>query len=317
MSTIARNSYKIFFFVLVLFIFGWGVTKAETFISPKHIDPRPTTSVGFSAIGFISNIGVNFINIRDAKSSDKTGNTNYTFDVSYITKVETKDYIPLILSDLRSGDKIIVQGTYVGNDIRINRVISFNTAIIKQENSSSTVSVSLEELGTTSPASSSDSIATSTENSNPSLFDKIKDTVSNIISNVVNAITGSSTPKEATSSDSNATSTNNSTSTDNSTTTNNSGGSSIYSEINNSSSSASSSSSDASDVKSTSSPSVDATSSNNGAGSSTSNLNTPADPIVPTTPATSSAGDSNTSSSAVQSAPPANTDTQNNSSTTN
>ena len=162
----------------------WGISNADTLLTPA---PK-AESKNFSAIGIVSNIATSTLSLQDAKGSDNANQTTYTFDTSTVTKIETKSYIPLTLSDITVGDKVVVQGVDDEGSIYIKRIISFSTT------TPPTVATTTDQVATSTDATSTD--ATSTAPTSPSLIDTIKDAVTNAI----NAITGTtSTSTEDTS----------------------------------------------------------------------------------------------------------------------
>ena len=167
--------------ILVATSIVWSISKADT--KDQSVNTQTVSIQGFSAIGTVSDITTSTLSITNTKSSDKTGNTEYTFDTTNILKIETKNYVPLSLSDLKVGDKIIVQGLYENNQIQIRRVVSFGLETLKL-NTATTTATTTEDIGTTS---------TSTNATSTNLIDTIKDAVSNTISDVVDAIVGTST----------------------------------------------------------------------------------------------------------------------------
>ncbi|MEI6480417.1 MAG: hypothetical protein WCO12_02740 [bacterium] len=100
----------------------YGITRADTLVQQSHVHAK-----NVSAIGTVSNIGDSTISINDAKSSDDTGATSYTFDTSYITTIQTNHFLPLTLSDIKVGDNIILQGTEKDGATQILRIFSYGT----------------------------------------------------------------------------------------------------------------------------------------------------------------------------------------------
>ncbi len=154
----------------------WGITKADTVIQSFS---KPQTK-NFSVSGIVINIDPTNIYIEQARGSDDEGRTSYTLDISNIKKVETSDYQPITLSDIKVGNKVVAQGQEDGGNITIKRIIYFGTVVPK------------EETATTTPE-----VATTSENCHPVL-----DTGSSTTSQVCESATGiqeqvsSSTPEQ-------------------------------------------------------------------------------------------------------------------------
>ena len=138
---------------------------------------QQATSKNFSAIGIVSGVSTTTISIQDAKGSD--GKSEYTFDTDSVTKIETKSYVPLTLSDINTGDRVVVQGVEDNGTISIKRIISFSATSSKEKE----VATTTPEVATTTDSTST---ASTTASTSPSLIDTIKDAVTNAI----NAITG-------------------------------------------------------------------------------------------------------------------------------
>ncbi len=134
----------------------WGITKADVPVSAKS----------WSAIGLVATTTDTTISIDNARSSENASTTEYSFDISSISKVETNKYEPLILSDLKTGDKVIIQGTIENDTMIARRVIAF----ISSTTATTTTATSTETLATTtvstdiatSTASTTTEVATST-----------------------------------------------------------------------------------------------------------------------------------------------------------
>jgi len=105
----------------------WAFSNASLFTEETEETPAPLKQriPKFSAIGIVSLITDDTISLSDAHGT-KSEDTTFTFEISSISKIETKSYDPLSLSDILVGDKVIVQGTLDENEEVIpTRIISF------------------------------------------------------------------------------------------------------------------------------------------------------------------------------------------------
>ena len=105
---IDHKFFKIFSIAILIFSLGWGMSSIAT-------DDISSAHNNFSASGIISNISEDEINIEQASGSDKSTDTSYNLNIKYVKKVETNEYVALQLSNLKIGDKIIVQGLTNGS----------------------------------------------------------------------------------------------------------------------------------------------------------------------------------------------------------
>ena len=164
---------RTFFVIITASAVIWGISNADTLLTPTS----SIESKNFSAIGIISNIATSTLSIQNAKGSD--GKSEYTFDTDSVTKIETKSYVPLTLSDIHTGDRVVVQGIDDQGNISIKRIISFSVTSSKEKE----VATTTPEVATTTDSTST---ASTTASTSPSLIDTIKD----VVSNVVDVITG-------------------------------------------------------------------------------------------------------------------------------
>lgn len=127
----------------------WGISRADTFVESIT---RPQTK-NFSAVGIVLNIDSTNLYIDQAKGTDDPSRSTYTFDLYTVTKIETNQYISISTSDIKPGDKVVVQGQEDGGNITIKRIISFGIVAPLAE-------LTKEETSTTTP-----DVATSTKDS--------------------------------------------------------------------------------------------------------------------------------------------------------
>ena len=123
----------------------WGISKADTFIESIN----RSQIKNFSATGIVLNIDATNIYLDQAKGSDDQGKSTYTFDLSTVTKVETNQYVTISFSDIKAGDKVVVQGQEDGGNISIKRIISFGLVIPLVERAKEEVATTTEPIATT------------------------------------------------------------------------------------------------------------------------------------------------------------------------
>ena len=216
--SLIKESFKTFGSILLVLVVVWGVSHADEVGSLISLKQEVKA---FSAVGSVGDVTGTNLTLNNANGSDGQKNTSYVFDISTVEKIETRNYVPLAISDIKSGDNIVVQGTVDNNSmIQIKRIISFsatssqaNIVDISDLNASSTVATSTAtstpdtstpadatSTPTTTPdADASTTDATSTATSTPSVIDNVVNTIQNVINTVVDVITGTSTPDDSTS----------------------------------------------------------------------------------------------------------------------
>jgi hypothetical protein len=185
----------------------WGITKADTVI--QAISRSQVKN--FSVVGIVSNIDATNIYLEQAKGSDDQGKTIYTLDLSSVTKVETNQYVAITLSDIKVGDKVVIQGKEDGGNISVKRIISFGLVIPKDETATTTEAVATttpanldgEDLKGQAATTTDEVVASTTPTDSPTIIE----TITEAVSNVIDLITGSSTASTTTDETEEATST--------------------------------------------------------------------------------------------------------------
>ncbi len=188
----------IFLTLSVIFVASaviWGITKADTSENIKssraRMEQANLRSKNFSVVGVVFDVSETTLSI-DTQSSNDSSKTIYTLNTDTVVKIETRNYKPLTLSDIKIGDKVVVQGMENEGNITIKRIISFGIAT---------------DIDTaTSTATTSDETASTTDTATSTLT--IIDTIKDVVTGVIDVITGSTTPDEqvGTTSDTTATS---------------------------------------------------------------------------------------------------------------
>jgi hypothetical protein len=106
-------------FILILFL-GWSMSSVAD-------DDIKSATNNFSAMGLVSQISDNTLEIKEAKGSDKSGKTEYDLNIENLEKIETGKNEVLNFSDIKEGDKVIVQGLTNGSTFFVKRIISFTS----------------------------------------------------------------------------------------------------------------------------------------------------------------------------------------------
>ncbi len=202
---------KMFSIIAIVTVIGFGISSANDFVENQILNQAPTPAKNFSATGIVSDIARTTLSLTDAKGSNDETQTIYTFDIQNVEKIETAEYLPLALTDITVGDRLVVQGTDQDGTISIFRIISLTatssktiipevattTATTTDETASSTASIATTTIDT----STSTEISTTTDaTTTPSIIEKITDTpgqvidtVTDTIQNVIDTITGTTT----------------------------------------------------------------------------------------------------------------------------
>jgi autotransporter-associated beta strand protein len=110
----------------------------------------------FSTIGYITAISNSSVSLINANGVI----TPYTLDMSRLRKIETYQYVPLAITDLKIDDRIILQGLDENEIITITRIISFTSTPASTGTTTDNTASSTDPIintGTTTP-----SVATST-----------------------------------------------------------------------------------------------------------------------------------------------------------
>ena len=205
--------------IAIVSISVWGISFADISNQKKSVK-------NFNAIGIVSDIATTTISMNVENEPSEGLQTSYTFDTSAVTKIQSKGYVPLTLSDISIGDKIGVQGLDDGTSISILRIISFSATSSKEKipEIATSTATTTDDLASSTPATTTpDVVASSTDATNtqdvsalnPSeinssstpatttpdvvasstsatttIIQTIIDTASNTVQNVVNAVTG-------------------------------------------------------------------------------------------------------------------------------
>jgi hypothetical protein len=110
-------------------------------------------------IGTVSSISEDTISLIDARGSDTKTEDLYNLDITHLKTVETKDYAPLIISDVTIGSTIVAQGVTNDSTFFITRIVLFAGApLVPQEETliaTSTEEITETETATSTPEESS------------------------------------------------------------------------------------------------------------------------------------------------------------------
>ncbi len=194
------NARKLFstktFAVFLLFwvLLSWGISHAV------NNDIKSATT-NFSATGIVSDVSEFSMTIENAKGSTQSSDGTYNLNLDYLKKVETSDYGPLALTDIKAGDKVVVQGLTNGYAFYIKRIVSFTSVATKadDENATSTAttttSTTTEVVSPVIPAESTSTATTApaateeTASSTPTIIETITNTVGGAVGDVIDKVT--------------------------------------------------------------------------------------------------------------------------------
>lgn len=147
--------------VAIVLTLTWGITQATT------SDFEQATK-NFSVIGTVSSISEETISLIEARGSDTKEEDLYNLNIQHLKTVETKDYAPLIISDVSVGDTIVAQGVTDNSKFFITRIVVFSDIAFEQqielplENATSTSATSTDQTLETENATTTPDVATST-----------------------------------------------------------------------------------------------------------------------------------------------------------
>lgn len=108
----------------------------------------------YSAMGIVESVS------SDSLRLDIVDSGVQTFSITDVEKVESKSYVPLSISDILVGDRLIVQGVSRGDSIDLNRIINMTW---NEERATTTVEVLDLATSTATTTATSTEVASSTE----------------------------------------------------------------------------------------------------------------------------------------------------------
>jgi hypothetical protein len=222
---------RMFIVIFTVAAIGFGISNADDIpiinqiISPKE-EVKPTP---FSAVGIVSEINEENLTISPAKSADRE-EESFTISLSKLKTVETNTFDELTVTDLKAGDKIVVQGAILDNEIFARKIINFSPrfldtvtagkypyiepALFVSEMATTTedvatttidtastteVSTTTDETGTTTEESST-TTDTSSESNDQNIVEQvietITETVKGVVDTVVETVTNITNPEE-------------------------------------------------------------------------------------------------------------------------
>ena len=182
--------FKVSTTVAIVLLLSWGVSSVAD-------DDIKSATNNFSAMGLVSEISEDSLEISEAKGSDKSGKTSYDLNIDNLEKIQTNKNETLNLVDIKEGDKVIVQGLTNGSTFFIKRIISFtsvSTATSTDEMFATSTATTTDDLIASSTTSTStEDTATSTEGSN-----SVPETASSTITSTSTDIATTSTTEVVT-----------------------------------------------------------------------------------------------------------------------
>ena len=147
-QSIPTEVFRITIAIIVVLGLTWGIAKATE-------NELESATDNFSVIGTVSSISDETLSLIDARGTDTKEEELYNLNITYLDRVETKEYQPLIISDIKPGDTIVAQGVTNGTKFFIKRIVSFSTAPLPVEEEATTtpdvVATSTEDTASTTP----------------------------------------------------------------------------------------------------------------------------------------------------------------------
>ena len=115
---------KILLVIAVVLVLTFGISSAVK-LDLLNSNKIATARDNFSVIGFVTEIDNDSIVIDSARSTDGSDSTTYNLNLDYLDKLETNDYNPLIIPEIKIGSKVIAQGVTNGSEYFIRRIVYF------------------------------------------------------------------------------------------------------------------------------------------------------------------------------------------------
>ena len=118
--------FKMLVVIAVCSLIVWGVSKATN--NGSNSNSSIVTAKNFSVMGIVTGVGSSSISINSATGGELNV-SSYTFDTTYADKIVTNDMIPILLSNIQQGYRVLAQGVEVSDGtIVIHRIVSFGTS---------------------------------------------------------------------------------------------------------------------------------------------------------------------------------------------
>ncbi|MFA6297362.1 MAG: hypothetical protein WC629_02255, partial [Candidatus Paceibacterota bacterium] len=92
------EAIKVFLAIFIVSSIVWGISKADTLITTPT---PPATTKSFSILGTVATITPETISLNSEISNNVSSNT---FDTITITTIQTSNYTPIFLQDIKVGD---------------------------------------------------------------------------------------------------------------------------------------------------------------------------------------------------------------------
>jgi len=166
--------------IAIVSVLGWGISNADN-LNPFVENGIETATENFSALGIVSEITQTNIIISEARGSDVSGKNTYNLNITNLEKVETSGHDPLIITDIKIGDKIIAQGLTNGNIFFIKRIVSFSTSASSILPVVATTTLDVATSTTETASTTTDTTASSTEVSETPISNESSTTTPEVI----------------------------------------------------------------------------------------------------------------------------------------
>jgi hypothetical protein len=143
--------------VIVVGVIVWGISRADVLVQPESVAVVKT----FSVSGLISSVAENNFSIGNVRGFDNADMSSLSFGSASLQTIQTSDSLPLQLSNVQVGDRVVVQGTYIDSDFIAIRLIDFTsmtTAVVSTDATTATIAT----MTATVAATSTDILASAT-----------------------------------------------------------------------------------------------------------------------------------------------------------
>ncbi len=142
-----KNILKLPLIILTVLLLTWGITKATE-------NELQSARDKFNVIGTVSDISTESLSLINARGTNDNTEELYNLNITYLDKVETSTYDPLVQSDIKVGDTLIAQGVTNGSTFFIQRIVLFPQTPLEPQDLTATstdsiIATTTEDIATT------------------------------------------------------------------------------------------------------------------------------------------------------------------------
>ena len=149
-----RESFKTLSSILLVLMVVWGISKAD---NTDNVAPPPNPAENLTGIyGTVVTMSGDSLTLDDSQGSQYPNVDLFNVNLQNTKTVETNDDkpLPIALSDIKAGDKIIARGIIDGSNLSAVDVISFTytpVVISTTTIATSTIATSTTDSSTSTP----------------------------------------------------------------------------------------------------------------------------------------------------------------------